>query len=94
MITEQLNKIPKILQERIGELNNLVEKHPNKIPTTTAAKFLGMDVECLKRAIEQGKVPFAIGCTNNEVYGNRYTYISTLTFYLWCMSPIISQADI
>lgn len=94
IIKEQLlNKVPDIIQTRISELNELIEKHPYKIPTSKAAKFLGMDVECLKRAIEQGRVPFALGCSN-DVYSNRYTYISSLTFYLWCISPVISQTNI
>lgn len=80
--------MPHEIQNRIKELNKLIENYPQKIPVVKVAKYLGMDVECLRRAIEQGKVPFALGC-DNELYGNRYAYISSLTFYLWCLSPTI-----
>lgn len=81
--------MPEIIQNRLKDLNRLIEEHPNRIPTVKAAKYLGMDIECLRRAIEQGKVPFAIGC-DSDFKGNRYAYISTLTFYLWCLSPIVN----
>lgn len=85
---EQIEHMPSIMQDRIDELNKLIEEYPCKIPTVKAAKYLKMDVECLRRAIEQGKVPFALGC-ENDIYGNRYSYVSSITFYLWCISPSI-----
>ena len=80
--------MPKTIQDKINELEQLVYEYPNKIPTVKAAKFLGMDIECLRRGIEQGVIPFALGC-NNDKFGNRYTYISSPTFYLWYLSPLI-----
>lgn len=88
MTENSIKEMPPIIQEKMDQLNKLIEQYPNKIPTIKAAKFLGMDIECLRRAIEQGKVPFALGC-DNDIYGNRYTYISTLKFYLWCIAPSI-----
>ena len=85
---QQINEMPVVIQKRIEDLNRLVEEHPIKIPTVKAAKILGMYIECFRRAIEQGKIPFALGC-DNDTYGNRYSYVSSLTFYLWCLSPSI-----
>ncbi len=83
---EYVENLPFTIQERIHQLNKLIEEYPSKIPTVKVAKFLGMDIDCLRRGIEQGKIPFALGC-DNDTYGNRYTYVSSLTFYLWCISP-------
>ena len=80
--------IPDTIKDRIGELTELVENFPEKLPADKAAKFLKMDSEVLRRAIEQGKVPVALGC-DNGAHGNRYAYISTMTFYLWLMAPAI-----
>ena len=89
MITkEDYQKLPEIIQLRIMELDKLIEQYPYKIPTVKAAEFLKMDVECFRKAVEQGKLPFALGCDNSN-YGNRYSYVSSLTFYLWCVSPIL-----
>ena len=85
---ENIEKMPNVIQQRRKELNKLVEKYPQKIPTTKAADFLKMDIECFRRAIEQNRLPFALGC-NNDKYGNRYSYVSSITFYLWCISPIL-----
>ena len=40
------------------QMLKLIETYPLKIPTTKVAKYLGMDIECLRRAIEQNKIPF------------------------------------
>ena len=88
MDKKQIEKLPIVVQQKIQELEELLNQYPKKMPTTKVASFLGMDVECLRRAIEQGKTPFSIGC-DNDSYGNRYTYISSVTFYLWYCSPIL-----
>lgn len=85
---EDIEKLPSVIKSRIKELNALVEEYPYKIPTIKAAEFLKMDIECFRRAIEQGRLPFALGC-NNDTYGNRYSYVSSMTFYLWCLSPVL-----
>lgn len=88
---EQIVKIlPIIIQKRIQELDELIKQYPKKIPTTKVSKFLGMDIECLRRGIEQGTIPFALGCDNDKL-GNRYTYISSVTFYLWFVASIIKM---
>lgn len=83
-----ITKLPTEIKARIKELDTLISEHPKKIPTIKVAKFLGMDIECLRRAIEQGTIPFALGCDNDK-FGNRYTYISTTTFYLWFLAPLL-----
>ena len=88
MLNIDYNKLPEEMRNEICELDKLIKKYPKKIPTDEAAKYLGMDKSCLRRVIEQGKAPFALGCDNGE-YGNRYSYVSTLTFYLWCLSPVL-----
>lgn len=84
--------LPQAIQNRLRELDELIEMYPLKIPTTKVAKYLGMDIECLRRAIEQNKIPFALGCDSDKL-GNRYTYVSSLTFYLWVVSPIINISN-
>lgn len=81
-------KIPEPIEAKLDELGELVKKYPQKIPSGELAKFLGMDKECLRRAIEQNKVPFAIGCDTGK-YGNRYFHIPTATFYFWYVSPLM-----
>lgn len=85
---EIIKKLPIEIKTRMDELNVLITEHPKKIPTTKVAKFLGMDIECLRRAIEQGTIPFALGCDNDK-FGNRYTYVSATTFYLWFLAPLL-----
>lgn len=84
------DKLPQVIQDRLEELEKLIEMYPLKIPTTKVAKYLGMDIECLRRAIEQNKIPFALGCESDKL-GNRYTYVSSLTFYLWVTSPMTNS---
>lgn len=88
MNSTAIERLPDIIKDKISVLEDLIKDHPDKIPVTKAAKFLGMDVECLKRCIEQGKVPFAFGCDNDK-YGNRYSYVSSVKFYLWVISPLL-----
>lgn len=85
---DSIKKLPANIRGKISELDKLIDKYPKKIPTVQIAKFLGMDIECLRRGIEQGTIPFALGCNNDE-YGNRYSYVSSVTFYLWYLSPIL-----
>lgn len=75
--------IPKPVQDKLNELNALCEKYPVDIPVTVCAEFLGMDKDCLRRAIEIGSCRFGIG-GNNGPYGNRFFKIPTFVFYLWC----------
>ena len=76
-------KIPEQLKSKVNELNKLVTKYPDSIPVPEAAKFLGMDVEGLRRCIEIGNCPFGIAW-QKTINGNRSFKIPTLKFYIWC----------
>ncbi len=89
-INDIINTMPKGIKEQVDELTALVDEYPKKIPVNKAAKFLSMDTECLKRMIEQGTLPFAVGCENGSL-GNRYSYISSPKFYMWYMQPVIGE---
>ena len=83
-------KLPEPIKNKLTELNQLVEQYPLKIPVNAAAKFLDMDAQCLRRAIDQCKVPFALGC-NNGKYGNRSAHIPTAAFFFWYTAPLIGN---
>lgn len=80
--------LPQPVQEKLDELNQIVEQYPIKIPVEIAAKFLGWDKSCLRRSVDQGKAPFAVGCDNGK-YGNRSACIPTATFYFWYTNSIV-----
>ncbi len=71
-----------IIKAKIKELENLVEKHPSKLPLRTVAEFLGMNEEGLKAALLRQNTPFGFGY-QKEDGGNRVFIIPTVTFYLW-----------
>jgi hypothetical protein len=70
------------IQERLRELENIVQKYPTKIPTRVAADFLSMNEEGLKAALMRGNVPFGFGYQKDDG-GYRVLVIPTVTFYLW-----------
>ena len=77
--------IPTVLQDRVTELNQLIQEHPQDIPLPEVAKFLNVDKEGLRRSIETGKCPFGISW-QKTLNGNRAFKIPSLTFYLWVMA--------
>lgn len=74
--------IPKVIFDRIDDLNALVEKYPQYIPLPEIAKLLGANAEGLRHSIEMGQCPFGIAW-QKDIRGNRAFKIPTLTFYLW-----------
>ena len=86
-------ELPKPVQDKLDELQQIVNEHPARIPVIKAAKLLGMDQSLLRRAVDQCKVPFAIGCDNGK-YGNRQTYIPTAPFYFWYVAPLLNRSMI
>lgn len=82
--------IPEPIQGKLTELDKIVREYPLKIPTQIVSKFLGIDYNCLIRALEQGKVPFGFGW-NNGLYKNRGTYIPTAVFYFWYTGPLLKN---
>ena len=75
-------KMPKELLEREELFLSICKTYPISIPTSVVAKFLGMDVDCLRESIDQGKCRFGVG-GRNGLKGNRFSNISTLVFYKW-----------
>lgn len=75
-------KKPQEIINREKELMELVQKYPTSIPTEAVAKFIGMDMDCLRESIDQGKCRFGIG-GKNGLRGNRFAKIPTIAFYNW-----------
>ena len=71
-----------LVKNKLLELEELCEKHPTKIPCEEVAKFLDLDVTCLRSALTRGNTPFGFGYQKKDG-GNRAFVISTVTFYLW-----------
>lgn len=76
---------PEIIERLYAELDNLLNRDDKKdIAPKAVADFLGMDVDTLRTAAENGTCPFAIS-TRNWSKGNRCTRIPKLAFYNWMM---------
>ena len=75
-------ELPQEIKDRISELNELIKKHPQYIPVTEAAKFIGANKEGLREMIFKGQCPFGIAW-QKDVRGNRVFKIPTLKFYMW-----------
>lgn len=71
---------PESMKERLRLLHEICEKYPIYIPTDVCADYMGMDVNCLRESINQGKCKFAVG-GQNGARGNRFAKIPTLAFY-------------
>ena len=67
---------------KLEELEELVKKHPQKIPLREAAAFLGMNEDGLKAALMRGNTPFGFAY-QKEDGAYRVMVIPTVTFYLW-----------
>ncbi|PKM62324.1 MAG: hypothetical protein CVU97_05880 [Firmicutes bacterium HGW-Firmicutes-21] len=73
---------PQIIKDRLTEINQIIDEHPQYIPLPVIAKLLGANAEGLRRSIENGQCPFGIAW-QKTIHGNRAFKIPTLTFYLW-----------
>ena len=83
------------IANKLKELESLVEKHPQKIPLSEAAKFLDMNEEGLKAALMRGNAPFGFAYQKTDG-AYRVVVIPTVTFYLWytnCNAQMILSAD-
>ena len=74
--------IPKPILQSFEKLSNLIDKYPIDIPITVAADFLGMDAECLRCSIEQGRATFGVSW-KREIRGKRGFKIPTIAFFNW-----------
>lgn len=70
------------IKRKLEELEELVKKHPQKIPLREAAAFLGMNEDGLKAALMRGNTPFGFAY-QKEDGAYRVMVIPTVTFYLW-----------
>ena len=89
--------LPKMIEDKLSELDRLCEANPNYIPLPEAAKFLGVNPDGLRYGIEQGTIDFGLCWSKPRVYrkgkrqikvetgekGNRAFKIPTVTFYIW-----------
>ena len=80
--------IPSAIQERIRELNKLVNEYPVAIPLPKLAEFLRVDAEGLRSCIQMGHCPFGIGW-QKTIKGNKAFKIPTATFYFWYTGDFI-----
>jgi hypothetical protein len=82
--------------KKLNELNMLVEKNPEKIPLSEAARFLDMNEEGLKAALMRGNAPFGFAYQKTDG-AYRVAIIPTVTFYLWytnCNAQMIMRGDL
>jgi hypothetical protein len=82
--------------KKLNELNVLVEKNPEKIPLSEAARFLDMNEEGLKAALMRGNAPFGFAYQKTDG-AYRVAIIPTVTFYLWytnCNAQMIMRGDL
>lgn len=70
------------VRQRQQELIVLCEQNPRFIPIEAVAEYMGMDKDCLRESIDQGKCRFGIG-GKNGLRGNRFAKIPTLAFWNW-----------
>lgn len=81
--------------KKLNELEGLVEKYPQKIPLSEAAKFLDMNEEGLKAALMRGNTPFGFAYQKTDG-AYRVFVIPTVTFYLWytnCNAQMVMRND-
>lgn len=81
--------------KKLNELEGLVEKYPQKIPLSEAAKFLDMNEEGLKAALMRGNTPFGFAYQKTDG-AYRVFVIPTVTFYLWytnCNAQMVMKTD-
>lgn len=82
--------VPEVIKQRIEELNQLCEKHPQYIPIKEAARFIGANEAGLREMIFKGQCPFGIAW-QKDVKGNRVFKIPTIKFYLWFTNNAIFE---
>lgn len=72
----------KMIKDQLDRLDELVKKHPVRLPIGDVAKLLGMDAECLRAALMSNSAPFGFGYQMREG-AYRSMVIPTVPFYLW-----------
>ena len=77
-----ISLMPRSIQKRISQLNELVDNNPETIPLLECARFLKISDEGLRRAIVLGKIPGSVFWKQSGKENFAYK-IETLPFYLW-----------
>lgn len=71
-----------VIEKKLNELEQIVEKYQDNIPVKVVADFLNMNEKGLKAALMRGNVSFGFGYQKtDEAY--RVFVIPTVPFYLW-----------
>ena len=68
------------MTKQMDELIELCTEYPKEIPLIECAKYIGMDKDCLRESIDQGKCKFGVG-GRKGTQGNRFSKIPTLAFF-------------
>ena len=71
-----------VIKSQLTKLDELVAKHPIKLPLAEVAEFLDMNEEGLKAALMRGNAPFGFAYQKLDG-GYRVNVIPTVKFYLW-----------
>ena len=83
--------IPRCVTDKLLELNQLAEQHPDDIPVNTVADFLGMDARSLKSYLMQAGNSIGLGWKKDRA-ANRAFHIPTAKFYLWYRNLVTKEA--
>ena len=75
-------KLPDRTLEKLDELQELIDQHPINIPAYALARFMEIDADGLRRALEEGSAPFGFGWKKLKAE-NRAFEIPTYTFVMW-----------
>ncbi len=70
------------VRKQLEKLEELVKKHPIKLPLQAVAEFLGVNEDGLRAALMRHNTPFGFAY-QKENGGYRVMVIPTATFYLW-----------
>lgn len=74
--------IPTAVADKLNALDALVDQYPVQIPVKACAEFLSIGQDSLRRSIETGNCPFALGWQKAGA-ANRAFCVPTVPFYLW-----------
>ena len=75
-------KLPDRTLEKLDELQELIDQHPINIPAYALARFMEIDADGLRRALDEGSAPFGFGW-KNLMAENRAFEFPTYTFGVW-----------
>lgn len=74
---------PKFVEKQRQELADLIDKDDKPyVLAADLAKFMGIDLECLRMLAEQGKLPFGVAGKENDL-ANRVFRFPKLAVWNW-----------